>query len=139
MQKRTPLIMALVVILAFLIQVTQMSVTAPLAPGQSLSPKSFMSKCGYTALFGCERATLTMNDEGVLALYGSDGSVEWEMTGSRCDSVSSGCKNGLVVSTDGSLEIGGRTIRSATVYGNAMFSPWPFTESPNIRVVKARK
>jgi hypothetical protein len=80
-----------------------------------------------------------MDDEGYLTLYGSGGSIEWEMIGGFCDKSNIGCKDGLVVKKDGSLEIGGRRIRAATVYGDAMLSPWPFEEEPKIRLFKARK
>jgi hypothetical protein len=80
-----------------------------------------------------------MNDDGVLTLYNADGSVQWEMIGGHCRTLEDGCKEGLVVNDDGSLVIGGKRINAAAIYGDAIFTPWPFTVSPNVRLVKGKK
>lgn len=137
--KRT-LFIVLLAAVAVLIQVIHMSVTAPLSPGHSLSPNAFMSKCGYKALLpSCREASLIMHEDGVLTLYGADGSIQWEIIGSKCRSSADNCKNGLVVNDDGSLVIGGKRMNAAAIYGEAMFTPWPFTVSPHVRLVKGRK
>lgn len=137
--KRTFFIV-LAVVVAILIQVVHMSVTAPLGPGHTLSPNGFISKCGYKALVPafCEEATLSMDEDGVLTLYDSQGDVEWQMSGSVCVDDNK-CKNGLAVNDDGSLEIGGKRVNVAAIYGQAQFAPWPFTVSPSVRLVKGRK
>jgi hypothetical protein len=132
------LFIILLVGVAILIQVVHMSVTAPLNPGHTLSPNAFMSKCGYKAWLPiCEEQSLVMDDDGSLTLYGSDGAVEWEMLGAVCKG--QGCKNGLVVNMDGTLEIGGKRVNAAAIYGDPVFTPWPFTFSPAIRLVKGRR
>jgi hypothetical protein len=138
---RRTLFIILIASLAILIQVVHMSVTAPLSPGHTLSPNAFMSKCGYRALFSssCEESSLIMNEDGVLTMYGSDGSLKWEMIGSTCKVVSDTCKNGLTVNTDGSLVIGGKRINAAAIYGKPEFSPWPFTVAPKLRLIKGKK
>lgn len=131
----------LVIAAAVIIQVVQMSVTAPLGPGQSLSPNAFMSKCGYKTFLpgsACEESSLIMSDDSVLTLYGASGEIEWEIVGEACGSVD-GCKNGLVFNEDKTLTIGKKTIKQATVYGDASFTPFPFTELPKLRVTKGRK
>mmetsp|Transcript_5445 Transcript_5445/g.8945 ORF Transcript_5445/g.8945 Transcript_5445/m.8945 type:complete len:471 (-) Transcript_5445:330-1742(-) len=139
-KKNNTLFIILLVGVAILIQVVHMSVTAPLNPGHTLSPGAFMSKCGYKSFLPiCDEQSLVMQDDGVLTLYGSDGAVEWEMIGSVCRDHDSRCKNGLVVYGDGTLEIGGKRVNAAAIYGEAVFTPWPFTFSPNIRLVKGRR
>jgi hypothetical protein len=138
---RRTLFIILIASLAILIQVVHMSVTAPLSPGHTLSPNAFMSKCGYRALFSssCEESSLIMNEDGVLSMYASDGSLKWEMIGTTCKVVSDTCKNGLTVNADGSLVIGGKRINAVAVYGAPEFSPWPFTVAPKLRLVKGKK
>ena len=80
-----------------------------------------------------------MADDGILTLYGRDGLVEWEMIGDVCHTFENGCRNGLVVYDDGTLEIGGKRINAAAIYGEAVVTPWPFKFSPNIRLVKGRR
>lgn len=134
-------IILLVIAAAVIIQVVQMSVTAPLGPGQSLSPNAFMSKCGYKAFLpgsSCEESSLIMSDEGVLTLYGPSG-IEWEIVGETCGSGADGCKNGLSFNEDKTLTIGKKAVKQATVYGDSTFTPFPFTELPKIRMIKGRK
>jgi len=132
----------LVIAAAVIIQVVQMSVTAPLGPGQSLSPNAFMSKCGYKTFLpgsSCEESSLIMGDDSVLTLYGPSGKTEWEIVGEACGAGDEGCKNGLFFNEDKTLTIGKKAIKQATVYGDASFSPFPFTELPKLKITKGKK
>jgi len=96
-----------------------------------------MSKCGLlSALPICENSGLEMNEDGVLTLYGSDGAVQWKIQGGKCRAGNTHCEPGLVVKEDGNLVIGGKSITSVTIKGDAPLTPWPFEREPKLRVVR---
>lgn len=136
--KTTSLNRALIVIavIAIVLQAAQMYITAPLKPGDVLSPGMWMSKCGLLSpLPACHNSGLEMNENGVLTLYGADGSVQWRLVGGKCHP-GMDCIPGLVVKDDGNLVIGGKAITSVTINGDAPLSPWPFEMEPKLRVVR---
>jgi hypothetical protein len=127
-----------VVVIAILLQAAQMYITSPLKPGHVLQPGMWMSKCGLLSPFPvCRNSGLEMNEDGVLTLYGSDGSVEWRLVGGKCRP-DTDCVPGLVVQNDGNLVIGGKAITSVTIKGDepAPLTPWPFQMEPKLRVVR---
>lgn len=114
-----------------------MYITAPLTPGSVMQPGMWMSKCGLlSALPICENSGLEMGEDGVLTLYGSDGEVQWKIQGGKCRASHPECEPGLVVKDDGNLVIGGRSITSVTIKGDAPLTPWPFEREPKLRVVR---
>ena len=136
--KTTSKNLAIIVVafIAILLQAAQMYITAPLKPGHVLSPGMWMSKCGLLSPFpACHNSGLEMNEDGVLTLYGADGSVQWQLVGGKCQS-DKDCTPGLVVKDDGNLVIGGKAITSVTIKGDAPLSPWPFEMDPKLRVVR---
>jgi len=131
-----------VILVALAIQVVHMSVTAPLGPGQSLSLNAFMSKCGYKAFLPglCEKSSVIMSNDNTLTLYGSDGEAVWKIQGD-CEDEADVCEGGLRFNEDKTLTIGGKPVKQATVFGenDAMFAPFPFSESPKVRVMKGKE
>jgi hypothetical protein len=127
----------IIAIIAIILQGAQMYITAPLRPGSVLQPGMWMSKCGLLSFMPiCENAGLEMKEDGVLTLYGSDGSVQWKLQGGKCRAHDTECEPGLVVKDDGNLVIGGKSITSVTIKGDAPLSPWPFEREPKLRVVR---
>lgn len=127
-----------VVVIAVLLQAAQTHITSPLKPGQVLKPGMWMSKCGLLSAFPigiCENSGLEMNQEGVLTLYGHDGSVQWRLVGGICKP-DTNCVPGLMVKDDGNLIIGDKHITSVTIKGDAPLTPWPFEKEPKLRVVR---
>jgi len=126
---------------ALAMQVIQMSVTAPLGPGQSLSLNAFMSKCGYKAFLPvlCEEFSLIMSNDNTLTLYRSDGEAVWKILGD-CEEETDVCEGGLRFNEDKTLTIGGKLVKQATVFGDEdpVFAPFPFTEPPKVRVIKEK-
>ena len=126
----------IIIVIAILLQGAQMYITAPLRPGSVMPPGMWMSKCGLLSVLPiCENAGLEMNDDGVLTLYGSDGDVQWKLVGGTCRA-NTDCEPGLVVKDDGNLVIGGKSITSVTIKGDAPLTPWPFEREPKLRVVR---
>jgi len=119
----------------------QIHMTAPINPGDVLSPGMWRSKCGlFSILPNCEAAHLKMTQSGELNLYGPDSEVVWTMQGGICDHDHPSCVSGAKVESNGYITIGGKPVSYYTVYGDAAeLSPWPFSEQPNVRMYKGRK
>ena len=126
-------------IVAIILQVYHSKITAPLVPGQVLSPGGWISRCGLIAwLPSCKNAYLQMGHDGILSLYDADGELEWKMEGTICDSEE--CISGLETREDGKLAIGGKVVQRVSIKKDAdPISPWPFAEQPKLKFVYARK
>lgn len=135
--RNTTIAIVLVTMIAVILQGVQMRITAPLRPGSAMEPGMWMSKCGLlSALPVCENSGLEMGEDSVLTLHGSDGSVQWKIQGGKCRASNKECEPGLLVKEDGNLVIGGRSITSVTIKGDAPLTPWPFEREPKLRVVR---
>ena len=74
-------------------------------------------------------------------MYGPDGKVGWTMEGDVCGEDQTSCVDGLSMDEKGAIKIGSKTITSYTVINSDTsqdLSPWPFTVSPKVRMIKAR-
>lgn len=127
-----------IIFAAIIFQVYHTKITAPIEPGQVLSPGGWISKCGLAFILpSCDNAYLQMGDDGVLSLFDSHGELEWKMDGAICES--DDCINGLEMKKDGKLAIGGKPIQWVNVKKNAEdISPWPFAIEPKLKVIHAR-
>lgn len=132
-------VLVLMVIAAIVMQVYHSKITAPIAPGQVLSPGGWVSKCGVASVFpSCENAYLEMGDDGVLSLFDAHGELEWKMQGSVCKSED--CIEGLEMREDSRLYVGGKYVQWVNVKKDAEpISPWPFAEAPKIKIIHAKK
>lgn len=129
----------LIVVFAVILQMYHSKITAPIAPGQVLSPGGWVSKCGLASILPtCDNFYLEMDDEGVLSLFSAEGELEWKMEGGVCKS--DGCISGLEMRDDGKLAIGGKVVPWVNVKPGAdPISPWPFAEEPKLKVIHAKK
>jgi len=127
------------VIAAIVLQVYHSKITAPIEPGQVLSPGGWVSRCGLASILPvCENSYLQMGDEGVLSLFDANGELEWKMEGGVCNS--EGCITGLEMRDDNKLAIGGKVVNWVNVKKDAKaISPWPFAVQPKLKVIHARK
>jgi hypothetical protein len=132
-------IAVLVVLFAVILSRVHSLLISPLKANQLLSPGVTINKCGLLSIipFSCDKYSLEMRTDGVLTLYGPSSNVEWQIYGHVCDEKSGDeCRNGAVLKEDGSLVIGGKTVTSVYVNGDAPLTPWPFAVAPTLRVRK---
>lgn len=127
------------VIAAVMLQVYHSKITAPIEPGQVLSPGGWVSRCGLASFLPiCENSYLEMGDDGVLSLFNENGELEWKMEGGVCKT--EGCISGLEMREDNKLAIGGKVVPWVNVkQGAEPIAPWPFAEQPKIKIIHARK
>lgn len=127
------------VIVGVVLQVYHGKITAPIAPGQVLSPGGWVSRCGLASFLPvCENSYLQMGEGGVLSLFDANGDLEWKMEGGVCKS--EGCISGLEMRDDEKLSIGGKVVNWVNVKKEAdPISPWPFAIQPKLKVIHARK
>lgn len=128
-----------VIVAAIILQVYHSKITAPISPGQVLSPGGWISKCGLASILpSCDNAYLQMGDDGVLSLFDAEGELEWKMDGAVCKS--DDCTNGLEMMEDGHIAVGSKSIQWVNVKKDADdITPWPFAEEPKLKVIHARK
>jgi len=124
---------------AVLLQLYHAKITAPIAPGQLLSPGGWVSRCGLTSILPvCESKYMHMGDDGILSLVNANGELEWEMKGAVCES--EGCTAGMEMKEDGRIVIGGKHVPWVNVKKeSAPIAPWPFAEQPKLKVIRGRK
>eukprot|EP00521_Asterionellopsis_glacialis_P006088 CAMPEP_0195280904 /NCGR_PEP_ID=MMETSP0707-20130614/425_1 /TAXON_ID=33640 /ORGANISM="Asterionellopsis glacialis, Strain CCMP134" /LENGTH=439 /DNA_ID=CAMNT_0040339733 /DNA_START=112 /DNA_END=1431 /DNA_ORIENTATION=- len=121
-------------------------VTEVISPDTILPSGSWRIKCGVfsvlpSSITECQPAGIHMTNEGVLKMYGPDGKVVWTMEGDVCGEDQTSCVDGLIMDAKGAIKIGSKTITSYTVMNSDSLqdlSPWPFTVSPKVRMVKER-
>jgi hypothetical protein len=143
----------LIAFLTLILQVFHVYISAPINPGSTISPGIWLSKCGlFSLLPSCtENAYLHFNRNGTLTYYNTDKVVVWIMEGSVCDldgttdptttttTTATTCIRGMQIQPDGKVVIGGKHISHVTYYDNKNsipLSPWPFTETPKVKVWK---
>ena len=130
--------LVLMVLVAVLLQVYHSKITAPIAPGQVLSPGGWVSRCGLASLLpNCENAYMQMSDDGVLSLFDASGELEWKMEGDICSSEN--CIDGLEMKEDNRLFIGGKLVPWVNVKDADPISPWPFETEPKLKIIHGRK
>jgi hypothetical protein len=126
-----------VILLAILLQVFHMYISAPIKPGHVVSPGVWLSKCGLLAVLPhCDNAFLNVSKDGKVILYNADHEIAWEMKGAVCSESDEKCIRGLHVMENGNLAIGGKSIQWLNMYKPSDLSPWPFTEKPRVKVWK---
>lgn len=125
-----------IVMLALLLQVFHVYISAPINPGSTISPGVWLSKCGLlTVMPSCENSYLHFNREGVVTHYNAAKLVTWKMEGGVCDVDDEECIPGMQVQEDGKVVIGGKTVPYVTSFvKDVNLSPWPFVETPKLKV-----
>lgn len=131
--------LVIMVLFAILLQVYHSKITAPIAPGQVLSPGGWVSRCGIaSALPICDNEYMYMGTEGVLSLFDANGELEWKMEGGVCSTED--CVEGLEMKEDNRVLIGGKLVSWVNVKKDAKpISPWPFADEPKVKVIHGRK
>lgn len=121
--------------MAYLLNLLHNFSVTPLAPGMVLKPGDWRSRCGLLSVFpesrtGCHPNAIEMGFDGVLRMHdGKD--VLWEMIGSVCAEDDESCVDGLKISEDGTIKIGGRNVQSVAGEGKGSdLAPWPFEVDP---------
>lgn len=130
----------LVVLIAILLPMAwkyQELVTAPLSPGQVISPGERRSKCGILSILpksynDCTASYIEMDRSGTLRVFNHENLETVTLTGGTCDTKKSiknneSCVPGALVQDNGRLLIGGV---SPTMSGDKTLSlsPWPFAQ-----------
>jgi hypothetical protein len=125
-----------IVLLALLLQVFHVYISAPINPGSTISPGVWLSKCGLlTVLPSCENAYLHFDREGVVTHYNAAKLVTWKIEGVVCDVDDKKCIPGMQIQPDGKVVIGGKHVSYVTSFvKDANLSPWPFVETPKLKV-----
>jgi len=123
-----------VVLIALLLQVFHVYVSAPIKPGSTISPGIWLSKCGLlTVLPSCKNAYMHFNREGVVTHYNSKKEKTWQMEGEICDE--DDCVQGMEFTESGKIVIGGKPVGYVTSFvKDAELSPWPFVTTPKLKV-----
>jgi hypothetical protein len=128
---------AYVVLLAILLQVFHLYISAPIRPGHVVSPGIWLSKCGILGFWpGCDNRYLKMDDSGTVTLYNSNQEVAWQIEGGVCAKDDNDCVPGMHVNLDGTVAIGGVHVSWVSMYQTEALSPWPFAESPKVKIWK---
>lgn len=130
-----------VVLIALLLQVFHVYVSAPIKPGSTISPGIWLSKCGMlTVLPSCKNAYMHFNREGVVTHYNSKKEKTWQMEGELCDDngdEDGDCVQGMEFTESGKIVIGGKPVGYVTAFvKDVELSPWPFASTPKLKVWK---
>jgi hypothetical protein len=130
-------VFASVVLLAILMQVFHLYISAPIRPGHVVSPGIWLSKCGILGWWpGCDNRYLKMDDSGTVTLYNSNQEVAWQIDGGVCANDDDDCVPGMHVNLDGTVAVGGKHVSWVSMYETDALSPWPFAESPQVKIWK---
>jgi hypothetical protein len=135
-------IIAFFAILAIiLIQATHNYITAPIRVGVPLPPGTRRSKCGLGGYlptkfsFACTDSYLEVNEDGTVSVFGEDRELDMLLVGDTCSKED--CVDGILMEADGTVYVGGKRIKSLLVYGgDSTVTPWPFEESPKLKIKK---
>jgi hypothetical protein len=129
-----------VVLVAILLQVFHLYISAPIRPGHIVSPGIWLSKCGILGFWPeCENQYLKMDDKGTVTLYNSKHEVAWQLEGGICAKDNEKCVPGMHVNLDNTIDIGGTHVSWVSMYESVPLSPWPFAESPKVKIWKKSK
>jgi hypothetical protein len=129
-----------VALLAILLQVFHLYISAPIRPGHIVSPGIWLSKCGILAFWpGCENRYLKMDDTGTVTLYNANQEIAWQIEGGVCAEGDDDCVPGMHVNLDSTVAIGGMHVSWVSMYQTEALSPWPFAESPQVKIWKKTK
>jgi hypothetical protein len=125
-----------IVLLALLLQVFHVYISAPINAGSTISPGLWLSKCGLlTLLPSCENAYLHFNREGVVTHYNAKKAETWKMEGAVCSADDEACVPGMQILEDGKVVIGGKPVHYVTTFvKDVTLSPWPFVETPKVKL-----
>jgi hypothetical protein len=141
-------VLVVLALFALLLQIFHVYISAPIQPGSTISPGIWLSQCGLWSLFPSfcpDNAYVHFDRLGRVTYYNAHKHVVWTMEGRVCpeeDAAGGGgetvaCIRGLQVLPDGKIFIGGQLIHHITVYSKgtaAPLSPWPFVETPKVKV-----
>lgn len=132
---------AVMAILAIILQAIHMYLATPIQVGVPLPPGTKRSKCG---LFGylpspistsCTNSYLEVNTDGTISVFDADRELDMLIVGSVCSK--DDCIDGLVMQADGSVLVGGKRVKSIIAYGSSTtITPWPFAIAPKLTVKK---
>ena len=125
-----------VVLIALLLQVFHVYVSAPIKPGSTISPGIWLSKCGLlTVLPSCKNAYMHFNREGVVTHYNSKKEKTWQIEGYVCETNEDDCVQGMEFTEAGKILIGGKPVQYVTSFvKDAELAPWPFATTPKLKV-----
>ena len=132
------MIFTVMVLLAILLQVFHLYISAPIKPGHVVSPGVWLNKCGVMSLLPtCDNSYVTFTDAGVITMYNADKDMVWQMEGAVCPEGDDDCIPGMQVKDDSSLIVGGKPVYYVKTYtDDAALSPWPFAETPKVRMIR---
>lgn len=138
---------ALMVLVAIILQAGNMFLSAPIKAGTTLKPGTWKSKCGllgllpplplekYEFLPQCTNSFLEVHSDGTVSIKDAEKELDVLMTGGVCKEDDEECSDGLVVDDDGKVLIGGTQVKTAYVYGETKsLNPWPFEEEPKLKL-----
>jgi hypothetical protein len=127
------------ILVAVLVQVGHVYLSAAIKPGHAVHPGVLLRKCGVLSLLPiggiCENERMVYEADGRVAAYDANDEVLWEAEGGTCDDGEEDCKEEMRFNDDLSLVIGGKTISHVKTYKDSALSPWPFAQSPKVRMV----
>lgn len=133
------------IILAILVQVGHIYLSAAIKPGHAVQPGVWLRKCGILSflpanLFCQDDARMVFSKDGHVTVYGANNEVMWEMDGATCSASDAQkeppCKPELRFHDDLTLTVAGKHILSVKTYKDAELDPWPFAEKPKVRIYK---
>lgn len=125
-------------LMAIVLQVFHVYISAPIYTGSTVSPGIWLSKCGLlTVLPSCENAYLHFDRDGIVTHYNSAKHVTWKIEGAVCEDDDVDCISGMQFLDDGKIMIGGKHVPYVTSFvKEANLSPWPFAETPKLKIWK---
>lgn len=129
----------LLTLFAVLAQVFHLYISAPVKPGHVVTPGVWLSKCGLMSFFkpDCENAYFSLDKTGKATLTNAKKEVVWTLEGGVCKKSKKFCKEGMEVTPEGEVLIGGELVKYAiTQNDKANLSAWPFNEIDNLKLRK---
>lgn len=120
---------AILAVFVHLVLKVNVHYTSPLGPGDSLASGKSRGLCGLlglSPLHDCDVSTAVMGSDGVFTVSKGD-DVVFAIAGKVCEDDDGDCEDGLAISEDGKITIGGSRVKTITK-ASADLKPWPFTE-----------
>jgi hypothetical protein len=138
---------AVLAILAIVIQAVNMYTMTPIQVGVVLAPGAKRSKCGLVGYLptpvrnalplSCTHSFLEVNADGTVSVFDEDRRLTMSLIGEVCSSED--CVDGVMMLENGSVLVGDKRVKKLSMYGNVELTPFPFEIAPKLNVKKYTK
>jgi hypothetical protein len=124
-----------VIIVSVVLQAFQIYMVSPVRFGSVVPPGTWITKCGLMRLTPyCDDSLMHVDSKGNVILYNSQNEIMWQIEGAVCKRKDKSCVEGMKVTKEGKIIVGGKHITYITKFGTDYpLSPWPFEEEPKVK------